>query len=138
MCQALVAAAFVGCMGVAGPDSRLRDARDTGTAGRTKAQPGTTTVSRTADTVITIRRRFDAPAGSVFAALTTPDLLRRWMSAGGRELVECQVDLRKGGSYRYAVRYPSKEICDTDFPNVESAAADGFVRLDRLLADLPR
>jgi hypothetical protein len=32
------------------------------------------------------------------------------------------------------VRYPKKEICDTDFPNVESAAADGFIRLDRLLA----
>jgi uncharacterized protein YndB with AHSA1/START domain len=32
------------------------------------------------------------------------------------------------------IRYPNKEICDTDFPNIESATGDGFKRLDKLLA----
>ena len=32
------------------------------------------------------------------------------------------------------IRYPTKEICDTDFPNVESGSADGFTRLETLLA----
>ncbi len=51
-----------------------------------------------------MRRRFTASPARVFAALTNPALLRQWMSEAGRELVECQVDLRPGGSNRYAFR----------------------------------
>jgi uncharacterized protein YndB with AHSA1/START domain len=153
-------------------------------------QPPPTRVERTGETEITIRSRFGAPRDRVFAALTTPDLLRRWMSAAGREMVECQIDLRTGGRYRYVfrsskgstfgmygtylevtpgtrivhteaydgydwkpletttelrddgggtllvmtIRYPSKEICDRDFPNVESGVGEGFGRLEKLLA----
>ena len=153
-------------------------------------QATATTVTRTSDTEITVRRRFAAPPQRVFAALTSPDLLRQWMSAAGRDLVECQVDLRPGGAYRYVfrsskgktfgmygsyrevvpaqrivhteaydgydweplvtttdlrddgggttlvmtIRYPNKKICDSDFPNVESGTADGFIRLDTVLA----
>ena len=151
-------------------------------------QASKATTVRTGDTEITVRRRFAATPARVFAALTNPDLLRKWMSAAGRELVTCEVDLRGGGSYRYVfrsskgatfgmygsyrevvparrivhteaydgydweplvtttvlqndasgtalvmtIRYPSKKIRDTDFPNVESAAEDGFARLDAL------
>jgi uncharacterized protein YndB with AHSA1/START domain len=126
----------------------------------------------------------------VFAAFTDPALLRQWMSAAGRSLAECEVDLRDGGRYRYVFRtssgksfvmygtfrevvpgkrvvhtesyegydwpplvtamdleekaggtelvitiqYPRKDICDTDLPNIESGMADGFARLDTLLA----
>ena len=35
------------------------------------------------------------------------------------------------------IRYPSKEICDKDFPNVETGSADGFTRLDQLLGSIP-
>jgi uncharacterized protein YndB with AHSA1/START domain len=122
--------------------------------------------------------------------LTSPDLLRRWMSAAGREMVECHVDLRVGGSFRYVFRsaagrsfamygtyreivpdrrivhteaydgytwdplvtttdlqadgigtslamtihYPSPQICDRDFPNVEAGTADGFTRLEAVLS----
>jgi uncharacterized protein YndB with AHSA1/START domain len=154
------------------------------------AQTSSTSVTRTGDTEITVRRRFVAPPAKVFAALTEPELLRQWMSANGRELVDARVDLRPGGSYRFvfrgpkdrtfgmygtyqevvpgqrivhteaydgydwaplvtttelreetggtilvmAIRYPSKEICDTDFPNVKAGTPDGFSRMEKLLA----
>lgn len=191
MNQALLVAAFVACTSTARIDCLSHVLRDIGAESRTMAQTSKTAITRTADTEITVRRRFAAPPARVFAALTNPDLLRQWMSASGRELVECQVDLRPGGSYRYVfrsskgatfgmygtyrevvpgrrivhteaydgydweplvtttvlrddgggttlvmtIRYPNKEICDTDFPNVESGTADGFTRLDKLLAE---
>jgi uncharacterized protein YndB with AHSA1/START domain len=185
---ALLVTALVACTITARIDGLSPPLRDAGPELPTMAQTATS-VTRTADTEITVRRRFAAPPARVFAALTDPGLLRRWMSASGRELVECQVDLRPGGSYRYVfraskgrtfgmygtyrevvpgsrivhteaydgydweplvtttvlqddgggttlvmtIRYPKKEICDTDFPNVESGTADGFTRLDELL-----
>jgi uncharacterized protein YndB with AHSA1/START domain len=168
----------------------LSDAPGAHPASRTMAQISDTTVGRTSDTEITVRRRFAASPARVFDALTIPDLLRQWMSAAGRELVDSQVDLRSGGSYRYVfrsskgstfgmygsyreivpgrrivhteaydgydweplvtttdlgddgggtmlvmtIRYPSKEICDRDFPNVKASAGEGFARLDKVLA----
>jgi uncharacterized protein YndB with AHSA1/START domain len=65
-----------------------------------------TTVIRTADAEITVRRRFGAPPAKVFEGLTSPELLRRWMSADGRELIDVRADLRPGGTYRYVFRGP--------------------------------
>jgi uncharacterized protein YndB with AHSA1/START domain len=149
-----------------------------------------TSVTRTGETEITVQRRFSAAPEKVFAGLTEPEILRKWMSANGRELTEAHVDLRPGGSYRYvfrspsgrtfgmygtyrevvparrivhteaydgyqwdplvtttelrddeggtalvmSIRYPSKEICDSDFPNVQSGTEDGFSRMEKLLA----
>jgi uncharacterized protein YndB with AHSA1/START domain len=157
------------------------------------AQSSETSVVRTGDTEITVQKRFAAPRLKVFAALTSPDLLRKWMSANGRELVEARVDLRTDGGYRYVfrsssgrtfgmygtyrevlpgrrivhtesydgydwpplvtttelrddtdgsaltmvIRYPTKEICDTDFANVKAGIPDGFSRLEKLLAETP-
>ncbi|KQU97557.1 SRPBCC domain-containing protein [Devosia sp. Root105] len=47
-------------------------------------------------------RRFKAPRELVFAALTTPALLRRWYA----ELVSCELDLRVGGDWRIVTRRP--------------------------------
>jgi uncharacterized protein YndB with AHSA1/START domain len=191
MSQAFLLAALVVCTSLAEIDGPAHARRDVDAEILPMAQTSTTTITRTADTEITVRRRFAAPRARVFAALTNPDLLRQWMSAAGRELVECRVDLRPGGSYRYVfraskgatfgmygtyrevvpgrrivhteaydgydweplvtttvlhddgggttlemtIRYPNEKICDTDFPNVESGTADGFSRLDKLLAE---
>jgi uncharacterized protein YndB with AHSA1/START domain len=48
---------------------------------------------------IEITRRFDAPIGLVFDVLTRPEHVNRWFFE--RELQECSIDLRVGGSYRY-------------------------------------
>lgn len=138
------------------------------------------TVTRTGERHVTMRRRFaDSSCSQVFAALTTPDLLRQWLHAAGRKLTASEIDLRPGGSYRHTFtapgrrafvmygafrevvpekrivhteayegydweplvvttdlvavgrdtvmtivsEYPSKQVCDRDMPNLESAAA---------------
>jgi len=58
-------------------------------------------VTTPTDTQIVMTREFDAPRDLVFRALTTPDLLKRWFGADGWELVECEIDLRVGGRWRF-------------------------------------
>jgi uncharacterized protein YndB with AHSA1/START domain len=51
---------------------------------------------------IVASRTLTVPPGSVFAALTTPDLLRQWLlGPPGWDMPICEVDLRVGGRYRY-------------------------------------
>ena len=51
---------------------------------------------------VTVTRVFDAPRHLVFEALTTPDLLKRWLlGPPGWSMVVCELDLRVGGAYRF-------------------------------------
>jgi uncharacterized protein YndB with AHSA1/START domain len=43
----------------------------------------------------------------LFEALTKPDGLRQWMSAGAMELASVQADPRAGGSFRYVYKRPT-------------------------------
>ncbi|PZG05295.1 ATPase [Micromonospora craterilacus] len=61
------------------------------------------------DREIVLSRMFDAPARLVFAAFTRPELLVRWYGARGWRLVECEVDLRVGGRWRYVSQGPGGE-----------------------------
>ncbi|MFC5834756.1 SRPBCC family protein [Nonomuraea insulae] len=61
--------------------------------------------SGTTDLVLT--RTFAAPAPLVFAALTQPELLRRWHGARGWRLTVCEVDLRSGGAWRFVSTGPA-------------------------------
>jgi uncharacterized protein YndB with AHSA1/START domain len=56
------------------------------------------------DEQILITREFDAPPHLVYKAWTTPDLVRRWWSPRG-EMTVCEIDLRVGGSWRYALEH---------------------------------
>jgi len=58
-------------------------------------------ISTPNDRDVVMTRRFEAPRTSVFAALTTPALLRTWLQAPGRAMTTCEIDLREGGSYRH-------------------------------------
>jgi uncharacterized protein YndB with AHSA1/START domain len=58
---------------------------------------------------IVLRRAFAAPRRLVFEALTRPDLLVRWHGAQGWNLVECEVDLRPGGAWRFVSAGPGGE-----------------------------
>ncbi|HEX3776138.1 MAG TPA: SRPBCC family protein [Polyangiaceae bacterium] len=62
-----------------------------------------TQVERASERELVLRRVFRARPESVFAAMTEPELLRRWWAprALGVELFECQADARVGGSYRF-------------------------------------
>lgn len=58
------------------------------------------------DREIVLSRLFEAPARLVFAAFTRPELLVRWYGARGWKLVECDVDLRVGGRWRFVSQGP--------------------------------
>ena len=64
----------------------------------------TATVTLPADDQILIEREFAAPAHLVWRAITEPELVRRWWHANRGEVTVCEIDLRVGGSWRYAMR----------------------------------
>jgi uncharacterized protein YndB with AHSA1/START domain len=68
------------------------------------ATSGTAKVTLPADDQILIEREFAAPAHLVWRAVTEPDLVRQWWPGGRGEMTECEIDLRVGGAWRYAMR----------------------------------
>jgi len=52
---------------------------------------------------ILITRQFGAPRDRVFQAWTTPELVRRWWHANRGVMTVCDIDLRVGGRWRYAM-----------------------------------
>jgi uncharacterized protein YndB with AHSA1/START domain len=64
---------------------------------------GTAKVTLPSDTQILITREFDAPRELVWRAWTTPELVRRWWHANRGEMTVCEIDLRVGGTWRYAM-----------------------------------
>jgi uncharacterized protein YndB with AHSA1/START domain len=61
------------------------------------------TVTLPADEQILITREFDAPRHLVYKAWTTPDLVKRWWHANRGTATVCEIDLRVGGTWRYAM-----------------------------------
>ncbi len=65
-------------------------------------RPAALQVTTPTDRELMMTRVFDAPPGMVFDALTTPDLMKRWLlGPPGWTMPVCEVDLRVGGKYRY-------------------------------------
>lgn len=64
---------------------------------------GTAKVTLPGDKQILITREFDAPKELVYKAWTTPELVRRWWSGERGEMTVCEIDLRVGGGWRYAM-----------------------------------
>ena len=71
---------------------------------------GSAVITLPSDTEILITRVFDAPAGLVFKALTTPELVKRWWGFETGEWLVCEVDLRVGGQWRFVVREGDMEV----------------------------
>jgi uncharacterized protein YndB with AHSA1/START domain len=55
------------------------------------------------DTQIRVTREFDAPKHLVFKAYTTPELVSKWWTAKRGTISACEIDLRVGGKWRYAM-----------------------------------
>ena len=64
---------------------------------------GRATVTLPTEEQILITREFDAPKHLVWKAWTTPELVRRWWHANRGEMTVCEIDLRVGGGWRYAM-----------------------------------
>jgi uncharacterized protein YndB with AHSA1/START domain len=67
-------------------------------------------VTAPSDREVVLTRAFDAPRHLVFKALTTPELLKRWYGPPGWSLVECEIDLRVGGAWRFLSHGPEGEV----------------------------
>lgn len=78
--------------------------------GRSEPAPtrNRTTSERRSERELVTTRTFDAPAGLVFEAWTTPDLFKQWWlpKSSGATLLSCQQDVRVGGSYRLQIAHP--------------------------------
>ncbi len=64
---------------------------------------GTAKLTLPTDEQILITGEFDAPRHLVFAAWTTPELVKRWWHANRGEVTVVEIDLRVGGKWRYAM-----------------------------------
>jgi len=85
------------------------------------------------DCEIVHTRVFDAPRHLVFDALTKPDVLRSWYGPQGWTLVDCEIDLRAGGKWRFVTRQPSgREIVQFGV-FIEIVAPVRFTRTERWL-----
>ncbi|MPY87522.1 MAG: ATPase [Luteitalea sp.] len=65
-----------------------------------------TSLERTSDRELVIKRTFNGPARIVFDAWTRPELVSRWWAPKslGVSVVSCDADIRVGGSYRYVLQ----------------------------------
>jgi uncharacterized protein YndB with AHSA1/START domain len=62
------------------------------------------TITTPTDREIHVERVFDAPRDRVFAAYTDPALISEWWGPRGTTTVVDQMDVRPGGSWRFANR----------------------------------
>jgi uncharacterized protein YndB with AHSA1/START domain len=60
-------------------------------------------VTLPADNQILVTREVAAPRHLVYRAWTEPDLIRRWWAADRGTMTVAEVDLRPGGTWRYAM-----------------------------------
>ncbi len=75
------------------------------------ANSDTFKTSTPSDREIAITRLFDAPRELVFDALTKPEHVRQWWGRLDERysVIVCEIDLRKGGAWRYVGRGPMGE-----------------------------
>ena len=66
----------------------------------------TATVALPTDREILVTREFEAPKHLIYRAWTEPELVRRWWHAGRGEMTAAEIDLRVGGTYRFAAVTP--------------------------------
>jgi uncharacterized protein YndB with AHSA1/START domain len=56
---------------------------------------------------IVLQREFNAPRRLVIQAMTTPELIKRWLGGVRATVVIAEIDLRVGGRYRNVFRLPN-------------------------------
>ncbi|HET8986075.1 MAG TPA: SRPBCC domain-containing protein [Trueperaceae bacterium] len=71
---------------------------------------GSATVTKVSETAYEISRTFDAKADSVYRAMTEPQYIQRWWGFPDVEWLDCQVDLRVGGYWRFSVKGTGYEV----------------------------
>ena len=65
---------------------------------------GSAQITFPSDTEILITRSFEAPRSLVWEVMTTPRHVLRWWGPSWHPIIECHIDLRPGGAWRYTSR----------------------------------
>jgi uncharacterized protein YndB with AHSA1/START domain len=78
-----------------------------GEAGEMASQKDIVSVTKTGDREVVVAGTFEVPRQVMFEAITQPEPLKQWMSAGGMSLAEVHVDARPGGGFRYVFQRAS-------------------------------
>jgi uncharacterized protein YndB with AHSA1/START domain len=113
-----------------------RTPRSSTPADRGPPRPGDQAEATTPSaTEIVLTRSFDAPRTLVFAAYTQPVLLVRWYGARDWRLVECAVDLRVGGAWRFVSHGPEGAVLTQHGVYREVDPPDRLVYTERFEAD---
>lgn len=55
---------------------------------------------------IVMEREFDAPRRLMIQAMSTPDLIKKWLGGVRAEVVVAEHDLRVGGTYKHVFKLP--------------------------------
>jgi uncharacterized protein YndB with AHSA1/START domain len=66
---------------------------------------GSAVLTTPTDTEIVLTRDFAASPERLFEAWTTPELVQRWWVGPQDEWITCEIDLRVGGTWRWATRH---------------------------------
>jgi uncharacterized protein YndB with AHSA1/START domain len=69
-----------------------------------------TTFTQKSDRELEVTRWFDAPRELVWEAMTRPEHVRNWWGPRGTSLTVCEIDLRVGGAWRFALASPEGEV----------------------------
>lgn len=90
-------------------------------------------VTTPTDREIVMTRVFNAPRGLVFAAITKPELLKKWLTGPpGWTMPVCEIDAKVGGAYRFLWRGPdgtqmgSRGVCREIMPPDRFVATERF------------
>jgi uncharacterized protein YndB with AHSA1/START domain len=71
------------------------------------------------DAVIVMRRVFDAPRETVWAAITDPRHVATWYGGRGFSSPVCEMDVRPGGHWRHTMRTPDGSEYKLEFVFLE-------------------
>jgi len=62
---------------------------------------------------LVLERVVDVPPKLVWAAWTTPEYIKKWFTPAPWQTVDCEIDLRPGGIFRFVMRSPEGK----EYPN---------------------
>lgn len=82
------------------------------------------------DREIAIAGTFAVPRQVLFDAITRPEHLKEWMSAGPLTLADVHVDARAGGSFRFVYRRPQGQTIEVHGAYRTFDPPDGFSYLE--------
>src|SRR6266478_3046269 len=63
---------------------------------------------------LVLERVVDVAPNLVWAAWTTPEYIKKWFTPAPWQTVDCEIDLRSGGIFRFVMRSPEGQ----EFPNL--------------------